>query len=473
MVPTGKVAYNVRGTTIHTAFHISANQPLQDYKPLSFDVLNTYRMKYRELEWIWGDEISMVSNDLWRYLHLCLQEIKQNKDPFGGVNIIAIGNIYQLQPVKGNYVFMDLRHNCEPLSINLWCEYLTMYELEEIMHQKNDRTFAELLNRFHVGKHTAADFNLLAARAITSKDGQSLNHIPHFFPTRKKVQDYNETILQRSAAQKIIIVAIDIPPSSSSQRFMQQLQAAIDKHKPESTGGLPKYITVAISHQYNIISNIAVNDGIMNGAECCIKIIQPQTHNTNFPAIIWVQFEDLHIGKAQHQKYNYLQSGHILQNWTPIFAQKRTFLIKDVWVTQVQFPVHCAAACTIHVAQSATFHDIYIDMNTNTSPPKHWWQHMYYVALSQVTTLSGLHLKNLNCGQMCISKNIVNYIVDARREHNLTLSYVPLYNYGENQLKVKCNNTRSLKTHYVDVKSSIYHRHIEHFFHISCWKYCF
>ena len=91
-----------------------------------------------------------------------------------------------------------------------------MYELEEIMHQKNDRTFAELLNRLHVGKHTAADLNLSATRTVTSEDGQSLNYIPHFLPTKKKVQDYNETILQRSVAQKIIITAIDIPPSSSS-----------------------------------------------------------------------------------------------------------------------------------------------------------------------------------------------------------------------------------------------------------------
>ena len=166
MAPTGKVAYNVRGTTIHAAFHIPANQPLQDYKPLSFDVLNTYRMKYMELEWILGDEMSMVSNDLWRYLHLCLQELKQSKDPFGGVNIIAIGDMYQLQPVKGNYVFMDFRHNYGSMSINLWHEYFTMYELEEIMCQKNDRTFAELLKRFHVGKHTDADLSLLATRAV-------------------------------------------------------------------------------------------------------------------------------------------------------------------------------------------------------------------------------------------------------------------------------------------------------------------
>ena len=53
-------------------------------------------MKYRELEWILVDEISMVSNDLWKYVHLRLQEIKQCKEPFGGVNIVAIGDMYQL-----------------------------------------------------------------------------------------------------------------------------------------------------------------------------------------------------------------------------------------------------------------------------------------------------------------------------------------------------------------------------------------
>ena len=51
-------------------------------------------------------------------------------------------------------------------------------------------------------------------------------------------------------------------------------------------------------------------------------------------------------------------------------------------------------------------------------------------------------------------KNVVNYIADARREHNLTLSYVPLYNYGGNQLKVIYNNARSFKKHYIDVKEN-------------------
>ena len=78
------------------------------------------------------------------------------------------------------------------------------------------------------------------------------------------------------------------------------------------------------------------------------------------------------------------------------FCTKEDILIKSVWVTCVQYPLRHAAARTIHVAQSTTFKNIYIDMDTNTNPPKHWWQHMHYVSLRSVRSLSGLYLKSLN-----------------------------------------------------------------------------
>ena len=74
--------------------------------------------------------------------------------------------------MKANYVFMDLQHNYGPLATNLWCEYITMYELDEIMRQKHDRQFAELLNRFRIGEHTSADLNLLATWSITADEAK-------------------------------------------------------------------------------------------------------------------------------------------------------------------------------------------------------------------------------------------------------------------------------------------------------------
>ena len=52
VAPTGKAAYNVKGSTIHSALHIPASQSLHDYKQMSHDTLNTYQMKYKHLQWI-------------------------------------------------------------------------------------------------------------------------------------------------------------------------------------------------------------------------------------------------------------------------------------------------------------------------------------------------------------------------------------------------------------------------------------
>ena len=70
IAPTGKAAHNIKGHTIHAAFHVLANQSLMNYSKLSWDNLNSYRSKYLNLKWIICDEISMVSNYMLKFIHL-------------------------------------------------------------------------------------------------------------------------------------------------------------------------------------------------------------------------------------------------------------------------------------------------------------------------------------------------------------------------------------------------------------------
>ena len=146
VAPTGKAASNIRGSTIHKAFMIPANQKLE-HKPLSWDHLNAAHNKFYGIKWILIDEFSMVGNTMLRLIHLRLQEIKGNHLPFGGVNIICVGDLYQLAPVMQQYIFMDINIDYGPLATNLWKTYFTMFELTEIMRQKDDQPYAELLNR--------------------------------------------------------------------------------------------------------------------------------------------------------------------------------------------------------------------------------------------------------------------------------------------------------------------------------------
>ena len=81
---------------------IAANQKLE-HRALSWDHLNTLRNWFHGIQWILLDEFSMVGNTMLKLIHLQLQEAKGNKLPFGGVNIICVGDLYQLQPVMQSY----------------------------------------------------------------------------------------------------------------------------------------------------------------------------------------------------------------------------------------------------------------------------------------------------------------------------------------------------------------------------------
>ena len=215
IAPTGKAAYNIHGCTIHRAFMIAANQKLE-HRALSWDNLNILRNRFHGIEWILLDEFSMVGNTMLKLIHLHLQEAKGNRLPFGGVNIICVGDLYQLQPVMQSYIFMDISTEYGPLATNLWKEYFTIFELTEIMRQKNDDQWKEVLSRIRVCDHTSADIELIMTHQISQEESSKMIDIPHLFPTQDGVAEFNETVLQRTPGEITIVTAIDSPPSDIS-----------------------------------------------------------------------------------------------------------------------------------------------------------------------------------------------------------------------------------------------------------------
>ena len=94
------------------------------------------------------------------------------------------------------------------------------------------------------------------------------------------------------------------------------------------------------------------------------------------------------------------------RQWTPIIKIKRTFIVKDHWVHRIQFPLRQAAACAIHVSQSSTYPEIYVDLEALSTPPKPFWEHMHYVAFSRVTSIAGLYIESINEKNICFHKSI-------------------------------------------------------------------
>ena len=117
-----------------------------EYRQLSWDILNTLHKQFHGIQWILIDEFPMVGNYMLQFIYLHLQEIRGKNVPFVGIKIVCIGNVFQFQPVMQQYVFMDLTSDYGPLATNLWKEHFPIFELTEIMWQKVDKKFTQLLN---------------------------------------------------------------------------------------------------------------------------------------------------------------------------------------------------------------------------------------------------------------------------------------------------------------------------------------
>ena len=104
--PTGKAAFNIKGNTLHAAFEIPANRGFQ-YCALDSDRLNTIRTQLKKLKVIFIDEISMVGSGMFNFLNLRLHQIMGTNEPFGGINLITVGDLFQLS-ISGSLKTLSL-----------------------------------------------------------------------------------------------------------------------------------------------------------------------------------------------------------------------------------------------------------------------------------------------------------------------------------------------------------------------------
>lgn len=77
----------------------------------------------------------MVGFNMFNCIHQRLMEVTQKKEIFGGISVIAVGDLFQLKPVMDSYIFMSPKSGYLPLAANLWNENFNMFELHQIMRQ--------------------------------------------------------------------------------------------------------------------------------------------------------------------------------------------------------------------------------------------------------------------------------------------------------------------------------------------------
>ena len=296
LAPTGKVAYNIKGNTIHSALAIPASQSLRNYKSLDSIRLNTIQRQLGGIKLIFIDEISMVENTMFTVqINRRLKDIKGSSLPFGAVSIVAIGDLFQLQPVMDGYMFKNMNNDeYGILAPNVWQELFKMFELKQIMRQRESKEFAELLNRSREGNHTNEDIAKLRTRCIALSNPNYPKDAPHLFIQNSKVNDFNCKAHNALTGMNYSIKAHDSVVGAESQELRDKLLKQIPSD-PWKTKQLHSILHLAVGEGTEISLNTRTDDGMTNGAGNVIKLMQ--IHNTNKPSgIIWVQFDHADVG---------------------------------------------------------------------------------------------------------------------------------------------------------------------------------
>ena len=435
--PTGTAAFNINGMTIHSAFLIPIT--MRAYQNLGTDTLNTLRNKLQHLKVVIIDEISMVSSTLLYHIHRRLQEIKgcqNNQSTFGDVTVIAVGDFYQLKPVKNSFVFEFPNDDYAALHDPLWYQF-QFTELTQIMRQKDDKRFAELLNHVRTNSCTEEDLKLLESRTISPDSSDYPFESLHVYTTWKNVNKYNTKMMSTLPGTVYTLKAIDSKIDTNSGVEVRYSNRASD------TGGLLDELQLVAGCRVMLKYNIDVSDGLVNGATGKVLHI---VLLANSVTTILVEFDNQDIGRKAKQESHFKQD---YPTAVPISRVESRFNIGNrnaISACRRQFPLVLAWATTIHKVQGLTTDKIVVSFQGAFSAGQ------AYVALSRVKKLNGLHILDFDAKKIRVNEE-VNEEMDRLRKQCSSADQ-EMQGFPTCDLTLSHLNIRGIKSHKRDLQMS-------------------
>lgn len=371
--PTGVAAINAGGVTIHSLFQL----PLGPYIPTLknnwevFDgrvnnqqslfknlrLSSAKRDLLKELDLLVIDEVSMVRADMLDAVDIILRHVRKQPDnPFGGIQVLFIGDLFQLPPVVKNEEWELLKEYYKSpffFDAQVMQQASPVFiELKKIYRQSDD-AFIHILNN-------------IRNNTCTREDLQKLHgyYKPDFHPPGEE--------------HYITLTSHNEKADAINRRELQKLSGKLYSYKAEITGEFydrsypaDEVINLKVGAQIMFIKNDkGENRKFYNGKIGVIKNVFEDKIYVSFPN----ETETLALEKEtwQNIKYNYDKEKDQIQ--------------EEELGTFKQYPIRLAWAITIHKSQGLTFEKAIVDAGASFAPGQ------VYVALSRLTGLQGLVL---------------------------------------------------------------------------------
>ncbi|XP_065926121.1 uncharacterized protein [Magallana gigas] len=435
---TGTAAFNIGGSTIHHVFSLTKALPIP-YEPLKEQTLNSIRSKLENVQILIIDEVSMVFKRLMYYIHERLVQIKKCKQLFGGISVIAVGDFYQLPPVKQRKDERLYQVN-ETYPIDYWLDFFKIIELDEIMRQRDDIEFAAVLNSLRVRtiEEQISNEDLIVLRDCIR---QGPDDVLHVYSTNAEVNDFNLEKLQTCCEDLIEVDAEDYQKDKTTGRLKLRDKPLITI----KTDGLSSSLLLAVNARVMLTRNVNVEDGLVNGAMGYISHFEfGSDHHRKHIQGVGVIFDSKEIGKLH---------GSITSHGNQIVIQRIQEDVKDKNTKNIvrhQFPLKLSWACTAHKVQGMTTDKVVVNLDRTFAAGQ------AYVALSRVTSKNGLFIETADEDKL---KKKIYADPDVKASLSTMQRFIPSGISGIGQIKTEdCKtilllNVQSLRAHIQDIKS--------------------
>lgn len=359
LAPTGVASVNIEGETIHRFFKFRSNICYRDIK-YEKDTI------YREMQILVIDEISMVRADLMDYIDYFLKLNRKNELPFGGVQVIVVGDLHQLPPVvtgDEKHIFYD--HYNTPYFFSASCFDDLDFDIIDLqkVYRQQDQNFVSILNQIRTGDTSKI-------QAINSRYNQPLQEpFITLCATNAVANQVNQHKNQAIAGKEY------------------SFKAFITGDVPSGYYPVPEVIKVKVGSQV-MMSNNDMEGGWYNGMLGTITNIQND--------IVEVLLE---VGKTVYVgQHTWKINKYVLEK-----GQINTAKIGEF----TQYPFILAFAVTIHKSQGKTFDKVLLDVGNGC-----FAHGQLYVALSRVTSLQGLSLKTkIKERDVIVDKSVNEFLI--------------------------------------------------------------